>query len=64
MRIEFDTPVQEALKMSTDVVDVFKRNDLYCPGCHGMSQDTIKTVIVNNGLDPDKFLKELNESVK
>ncbi|HRX15706.1 MAG TPA: disulfide oxidoreductase [Spirochaetota bacterium] len=64
MKIELDTTVEEALKMPGSAGKVFKKYDLYCAGCHGSSQDTISRVIINNGLDPEKFLNDLNSSIE
>lgn len=64
MKITKNTTVQEVLKKSRDVLEVFRKHRLYCPGCKGSSQDTIEIVALENNIDLESFLKELNESLK
>ncbi len=64
MKITKNTTVQEALKKSREVLEVFRKYHLYCPGCKGSSQDTIEIVALENNIDLETFLQELNESLK
>lgn len=64
MKITKNTTVQEALKKSHRVLEVFRTHHLYCPGCKGSAQDTIEIVALENNLDLEPFLKELNECLK
>lgn len=64
MKITKNTTVQEALKKSREVLEVFRRHHLYCPGCKGSSQDTIEIVALENNIDLESLLQELNESLK
>lgn len=61
MKINSDTKVNEALKMSKEVRKVFSDYKLVCPSCKGMVQDSIKKVAVNNGLELNKFIEDLNK---
>ena len=60
MKITAETNAADALKMSKKVADVFYRYNLSCPGCKGVKEDKIGRIAFNYGLDPDKFIKELN----
>jgi hybrid cluster-associated redox disulfide protein len=64
MKITESTTVQDALKKSKDVIDVFRKYNLDCPGCRGSGQDTIGIVAENNGIDLAVFLRELNAGMK
>ncbi len=64
MKITDNSTVEEAIKKSNGVFDVFKKYNLYCPVCKGSRQDTIRVVAVNNGLPLDALLQELNETIK
>ncbi len=64
MKITKNTTVQEALKKSRNVLEVFRKHHLYCPGCKGSAQDTIEIVALENNIDLESFLQELNESLK
>ncbi len=64
MEIKEKTTVEDAIKKSREVVKVFERHHLDCPGCRGYREDTIEKVALNNGLDLRSFLKELNAAVK
>lgn len=64
MQITRMTTVVEALKISDSVKEILKKYDLECAACKGAGQDSVERVAVNNGLDPDAFVKELNAAVK
>jgi hybrid cluster-associated redox disulfide protein len=64
MKITKNTTVQEALKKSKDVLEVFRKHKLYCPGCKGSAQDTIEITAHENNLDLESFLNELNNALK
>ncbi len=64
MKIIESTTVQDALKKSTEILSVFRKYGLDCPGCRGSGQDTIGIVAENNGIDVSAFLKELNACMK
>ena len=61
MKITEKTTVQEAVKISKQVIRVFTKYNLDCPGCRGSSQDTIEKVASNNGIDLTALLKDLNK---
>lgn len=60
MKITLETQIQEALALSSKVTEVFDRYGLECLQCHGSSQDRIRHIIQNNGLDGETFLSDLN----
>jgi hybrid cluster-associated redox disulfide protein len=64
MKISESTPVTEALSHSPNIKDVFIKYGLTCFECYGSTQDTIKHVINNNGLDKENFLNDLNASLE
>lgn len=54
------TRALEALNMSDDIMKIFKKHGLYCPGCKGIGEDTIEKIAVCNGMDVKEFINELN----
>ncbi len=50
--------------MSGDILKVYKKYGLDCPGCKGAGEDTVEMAALNNGLDLKKFLSDLNKAVK
>jgi hypothetical protein len=42
MKITADTSVQDALKQSKNVQQVFKKYRLHCAACKGSKEDTIR----------------------
>jgi len=54
----------DALKLSKNVIEVFRKHDLYCAGCKGLGQETIEKIAVCNGMDVQRFLDELNGSLE
>lgn len=64
MKITAETNAADALKMSKKVADVFYKYNLYCPGCKGVKEDRIGRIAFNHGLDPEKFIEELNAAAE
>ena len=64
MKITKDTGALEALRMSGSIIQVFQRHNLYCPGCKGISQETIEKIALCNGMDVAQFVDELNDALK
>lgn len=64
MKITAETNAAEALKMSKKVADVFKKYKLDCTGCKGIKEENIGRIAFNQGLDPDKFLNDLNSALE
>lgn len=62
MHISEKTTVAEILKNYKSTASIFKNYNLNCPSCRGIEQDTLEKVIINNGLDPQKFMKEIIEA--
>lgn len=63
MKITAETNAAEALKMSKKVADVFHKYNLPCTGCKGLKEDKIGRIAFNQGLDPEKFIGELNAAL-
>jgi hypothetical protein len=64
MKITKNTKATDALKMSGNILEVFRKHDLYCPGCKGIGEDTIEKIATCNGMDVEKFLSELNGALE
>ncbi len=64
MKITGDTIVKDIIGGNKEIAKVFKKYNLECLSCRGIEHDTVRIVAVNNGLDPDEFLKELKEAEK
>jgi hypothetical protein len=62
MQISEKTTVADLLKNYRNTASVFKSYNLSCPSCKAIEQDTLEKVIINNGLDPMKFMKEILEA--
>lgn len=58
------TPALEALKMSNEIMKIFKKHGLYCPQCKGLGQDTIEKIAICNGMDVKEFVSELNAALE
>ena len=63
MKINETTKIHEVFKISKNTLKVFQKYNLDCPFCKVSFEDTIKNVVLNNGLDMDEFLKELNDCI-
>ncbi len=50
--------------MSKEIVKVYKKYGLDCPGCRGAGEDTVEMAAVNYGLNLEQFLNDLNNAVK
>lgn len=60
MKITRNTKATDALKSSRSVLAVFKKHNLYCPGCRGITEETIEKIAICNGMDVKEFVDELN----
>ncbi|MBU2634072.1 MAG: DUF1858 domain-containing protein [Nanoarchaeota archaeon] len=47
-----------------ETIDVFMKNGLHCVGCHVASYENIEEGASSHGIDVEKLLKELNQSIK
>lgn len=63
MKITKDTTIAEALKYP-GVADVLTRYGVACFGCPMMSLERIEDIVRVHGIDIDKLLKELNDTIK
>jgi hypothetical protein len=64
MKITRSTKAADAIMLSDNVVMIFRKHNLYCPGCKGLGEDTIEKIAVCNGMDVQEFLDELNGSLE
>jgi hypothetical protein len=64
MKITNSTKAPDALKLSPDIIKIFKKYDLYCPGCKGIDEDTIEKIAICNGMDVQAFVDELNRALE
>lgn len=64
MKITAETSATDALKMSKKVADVFNKYGLVCIGCKGLKEEKIGRIAFNQGLDPDKFIADLNAAIE
>lgn len=62
MKITKQTRATEAIKSSKNVMAIFKKYDLYCPGCRGIAEETVEQIAICNGLDVKEFVEELNRA--
>ena len=62
MQISEKSIAAEVLRKYKKTASVFKSYNLKCPSCKGVEQDTIGQIIINNGLDPKKFMEKLKEA--
>lgn len=62
MEITPKTRLRDVLKECSAARDVLEKYNLNCMGCHGLAQDSLNHVIINNGLNPEEFLKELQDA--
>jgi Zn-finger nucleic acid-binding protein len=62
MQISEKTIASEVLKKYKNTASVFNSYNLNCPSCRGVEQDTLEKIIINNGLDPQKFMEEIREA--
>ena len=63
MKITAETNAADALKLSKKVAEVFTKYNLPCAGCKGVKEDKIGRIAFNYGLDPEKFIADLNAAV-
>ncbi len=62
MQISEKSIAAEVLRKYKKTASVFKSYNLICPSCKGVEQDTLEKIIINNGLDPKKFLEKIREA--
>ena len=63
MKIDLDSKLKQIL-CEDGVKKVFKKYKIRCSSCRGISEDLVRNVIFNYGLDKDIFLDELNKAIK
>lgn len=64
MKIIKSTKAPDAIKLSPNIMKIFKKYDLYCPRCKGISEDTIEKIALCNGMDVQAFVDELNGALE
>ncbi len=63
MKITKSTKAPDAIKMSPNIMKIFKKYDLYCPRCKGIGEDTIEKIAICRGMDVQAFVDELNSAL-
>ncbi|MEM4244637.1 MAG: DUF1858 domain-containing protein [Candidatus Nanoarchaeia archaeon] len=56
--------ISECVSKYPETIPVFMRNGLHCIGCVVAAYENIEQGAMAHGIDVDKLIKELNESVK
>ena len=54
----------EILNNYPELLEVFLENGMHCFGCPMAQMENIEQGALAHGLDPDKFVQELNERIK
>lgn len=63
MKITAETNASDALKMSKKVADILNKYSPGCTGCKGIREETIGRIAFNQGIDPEKFIADLNSAI-
>ena len=58
------TKLLDVLRNYPETRKVFARHGMACRGCMGAAAETIGASAVSHGLDPQDFVRELNEAVR
>ncbi len=65
IKIDKDTHFLYVLREYPHVVkEVMKRYNLPCLECKGLAQESIENLALTNGLNPDDFLKAIEEEIE
>ncbi len=64
MKITRSMKAPDAIKLSPGIIKIFKKYELYCPGCKGIGEDTIEKIAICNGMDVQAFVDELNRALE
>lgn len=59
-----DMSVSDIIIKYPEVFPVFQKHGLHCVGCFAASFETLEQGAMAHGMDVDKLLKDLNDSVK
>ena len=62
-KITAQSRLLEVLREYPQTRKVFDRHNMACRGCMGAAAETIFSSAVTHGLDPEAFVRELNEAV-
>ena len=64
MKITKSTKAPDAMKISPNIMKIFKKYELYCPRCKGIGEDTIEKIALCNGMDVQAFVDQLNGALE
>lgn len=64
MHITKDMPLNDIFIKYPETVPVFQGHGLHCIGCFAASFETLEQGAAAHGMDIDKLVKDLNDSVK
>jgi hybrid cluster-associated redox disulfide protein len=62
MKITKESKIVDIIRDNRETLKVFDKYGLICPTCKGATEDTVRHVAVNNGLDVESFLTELQKA--
>ncbi|UCG95504.1 MAG: DUF1858 domain-containing protein [archaeon] len=62
--ISKDTTILEVVKEHPETVEVFQKHGLSCVGCPFAMMETLEQGAKSHGIDLEKLLKDLNNSVE
>jgi len=62
-KIKKDMSVQDILTKYPETISVFQDHGLHCIGCFAAAFETLEQGAMAHGLDIDKLLNDLNDSV-
>ncbi len=64
MKIKKEMKVGEVLRNHPETINVFMKYGLGCAGCPMSEPENLEEAASVHGIDPEDFLKELNDSLE
>ncbi len=64
MKIKKEMKVGEVLRSHPETIKVFLKYGLGCAGCPMSEPENLEQAAAVHGVDPEKFLNELNDSLE
>jgi len=56
--------IEEVLQKYPETMEIFMKHGFHCLGCAASSFENIEDGAVVHGIDVEKFVKELNETIE
>jgi len=63
-KITKDMTFAQVFKKYPKLAETFFKHGLMCIGCPFATQETLEQGAITHGLDPEKFIEELNKKLK